>query len=197
MDADFKEVGAQARKLLSGLQSSTHKISSSNSSTDLLTIGSHSLEPKASSSTGMQPSETGSEKPTQTGLTQRPSEPLATLDPADVLKLFISFHGAYGQKWGANIRDEDTYQAAKRMWYHKLKFCTQQQLKLAYEHCITNLDWPPSLPEFHKLCKLYDPTRSETTPLPLSLQRPAANPETARHYLDKCKAILEAARQSS
>lgn len=111
-----------------------------------------------------------------------------TLEPDDILKLFIRFHATWGQRWHCNVNNEENYKMTKAQWYHALKHVSLSQLKCAYDACSKTLDWPPSLPEFLKTCRLYDPTLSQTTPL-LNHDTPST-PEIARQHINQCFAIL-------
>lgn len=106
----------------------------------------------------------------------------------------------YGHRWqstyGSGIKNGKLTEAAED-WRRGLKGITPQQIGKALEKCLDRGDaWPPSLPEFRRLClgQHDDPhainAAAYQTPECLSLPRPRPSREKARPFLHQMRAAL-------
>lgn len=72
-----------------------------------------------------------------------------------VSALFICFQGIWFHKWSSCVPNELVYQAALSEWSRGLTGITPKEVQGALDEAIRTSDgWPPSLPEFLKLCRL-------------------------------------------
>ncbi|MBU2708849.1 hypothetical protein KCM76_22840 [Zooshikella marina] len=72
-----------------------------------------------------------------------------TLTRADISELFVRMVDSYGQKWSSQFGVVDKNDT----WLNGLNGLTQQQLAAGFERCIKlETVWPPTLPQFRKLC---------------------------------------------
>ena len=68
-----------------------------------------------------------------------------------VESLFVRMQGMYGSKFLDMWRDTNT-DVVKSLWAEEMGKLTAEELKRGYAALMTR-DWPPSLPEYVKMCK--------------------------------------------
>lgn len=81
-----------------------------------------------------------------------PSQLPSSFLPEWVAALFVLFQAYWFHKWTSCVPNELVYETAISEWSRALNGVTPEQAKDAIEQAKA-LDWPPSLPEFLKLCR--------------------------------------------
>ena len=70
-----------------------------------------------------------------------------------ISELFAWMAAVYGRKWTANLDDPDAMRIAQAVWESGLDGLSDEHLEAGRNACIhRRKDWPPSLPEFRRLC---------------------------------------------
>ena len=69
--------------------------------------------------------------------------------------LYLRFCAIYDHKFVKTYHDEDFKSLWAHEWSTGLSTITPNVIKDALEHCKKNLDWPPSISEFIKICESY------------------------------------------
>lgn len=70
------------------------------------------------------------------------------------LKLFAKLGAAYGYLWQNQFKDSDMFRFAKELWAKKIELLSDEEINFAFEKCIESLEFPPTLPQFIKKCKI-------------------------------------------
>lgn len=99
-----------------------------------------------------------------------------------IKKLFCEFGSIWLQKWYSNFLNErETIECAKN-WQEALDGMPANAIKEAISYCRDNLEWPPSIAEFRRLClKQYLPSVDET--IQKAIRRDFNNPIIHSIYL--------------
>ncbi len=70
-----------------------------------------------------------------------------------ITTLFLRFQGIWLDKWARCIPSAEILECAKRDWRIALAGFTGQEIRRGIDYARDNLDWPPSIAEFKKLCR--------------------------------------------
>ncbi len=89
----------------------------------------------------------------------------------------------YGQKFTNSYGD-----APNETWTQALASITQKELSAGVRACLLREDtWPPSLPEFLRMCRPPKPNRPVTA---MPLPTPVAKPEVVEKFMTDIRRIL-------
>lgn len=93
------------------------------------------------------------------------------MQPFDIAKrLYMRFTTIYGEKFTRNHPTDDFVQMWWEDWAMGIAGLSPESIKKALQNCMMNLEWPPSIAEFRRLCESEDglPTFEEALQKALS-----------------------------
>lgn len=70
------------------------------------------------------------------------------------IELFGKLGAAYGYLWQNQFKDVDMFNFAKKLWSKKIESFSDEEINFAFEKCLRNLEFPPTLSQFLKCCEI-------------------------------------------
>ena len=101
--------------------------------------------------------------------------------------VFLRFSAIYGHVWQSQYRDKDYIQFAKKEWANVLKSFDTEIINQTIDFCIKQIDLPPTLAQFYRLCKQTLSAKHEHP----QLENTLVNSALAKEYLKQIKNILK------
>lgn len=100
----------------------------------------------------------------------------------------------FGHRFHSQFANEQAAIAAEAVWAERLAGLSVDEIKIgvdALPQYARNHDgWPPGAAEFRALCRPHREPYERPEFQQRALQQKTADPETARHHLDKIKGIV-------
>ena len=120
---------------------------------------------------------------------------VSKLRDALVVNLWERMVHLYGHKWSSSMGDSahrtGTLTSTADTWARGLSGVTAEQIAAGLRRCLDREDaWPPTLPEFRKLCTQRLHTDLAHRPFPPALPKPLVDPAVAQGELAKMREIL-------
>lgn len=97
--------------------------------------------------------------------------------------IFAKFNAIWGQRWATFI-NETNFDIALFEWSEGLNGITRKAIKEALSYCRDNLEWPPSIAEFRRICLQSQGLPSTYEIMQLAIQRDFNQP-IVKHIFDK------------
>lgn len=99
-------------------------------------------------------------------------------------RLYLRFYSLYGDKFVKNTHTPDFIDMWYEDWAEALKGVAPEFIKTAIDHCRNNLEWPPSIAEFKRLCEEASGIPSFEDSFRLAVRKEFTHPIIAAAYLE-------------
>lgn len=103
--------------------------------------------------------------------------------PLDLSKLlYLRFTSLYGEKFTRNYPSDQLVELWWEDWSEGLAGIKPESIKDAIQHCRTNLEWPPSLAEFRRICEQSSGVPSVSEAMDMAIRRDFSHPIVSIAY---------------
>lgn len=104
------------------------------------------------------------------------------IPPIWIDQLFVRFNNIWGRRWIEHLPDGISDEMVIREWSEGLAGIEGQEIKAALDHCRLNLEWPPSIAEFRKICLMSGGVLSPDEIMQRAVSRDFSHPLTKMVY---------------
>lgn len=99
-----------------------------------------------------------------------------------IQRLFVRFSVIWGNKWTAQVSDDDYFQVAVEEWGTALYGIEGDSIASALDQCKMTLEWPPSIAQFISFCEKEENIPSWEDALQLAIRNDFCHPTIKLAY---------------